>query len=174
MQKIKGKKAFLLGEETIKIVIALICILFLAYLLISLYYSKIRDEKSQQAQATLNGDGVGSIKTIIGRVMTNQGNLGGNSERLVIHNPQGWTIFSFFVSNVKPNSCSNSKCICVCDEVSDFSIKALSNSKEERQAEECDENGACLIVPELRKFDNIHITESSEVLIKNDGGITLT
>lgn len=174
MGKIKGKKAFLLGEETIKIVIALICILFLAYLLISLYYSKIRDEKSQQAQATLNGVSVGSVKTIIERVKLGQGNLGGNSERLVIHNPKGWVIFGFFVSSVKPNSCSNSKCVCICDEVSDFSIKALSSPKEERQAEECDENGACLIVPELRKFDNIPITESSEVLIKYDGGITLT
>ncbi len=167
----KNKKGFLLGEETIKIIIALICIVFLVYLLVSLYYSRVHEEKLRQAQSTLNGDGSSSIKTIISRVTNGQGNIDGNSESLLIHNPKGWTIFSYAGNTAKPNSCKGKSCACICDEINSLSLKAISYTKEERQVLECDENGACLNIESLRSFPNIKISESTSLLIKNDKGI---
>ena len=49
----KSRKAFLLGEETLKIVVALICIVVLIYFLAMLYYAKVDGEKLAQAKALL-------------------------------------------------------------------------------------------------------------------------
>ena len=104
-----GKKGFLLGEETLKIIIAVICIMFLVYLLVSLYLSG-RDNSLELAKSSLDH--------LI------EGLNAGNS-RIEIYNPDGWGIASFpFSSPIPfsdqlPNICVDNKwesCICICSQ----------------------------------------------------------
>ncbi len=114
----KNKKGFLLVEETLKIVIAVICIGFLIYFLTSLYLSNKGSEDLEQAEASLNH----LIKEI------NSG-----ATEVEIYNPKGWVIgvwphdtterlwyTLFILSKTKeglPNYCENigwESCICIC------------------------------------------------------------
>lgn len=77
---IKNKRGFLLGEETLKIILAVICIIFLVYLLGSLYYNSVRDKEVPLAKA--------SVEYIIKEV-----NAG--ATEIQIYNPEGWEILNF-------------------------------------------------------------------------------
>lgn len=99
---IKNKKGFLLAEETLKLVIAVIAIGFLAYFLVSLYFSVKNSDKLEQAKETLSFviDGAKSGKTSID-----------------IYNPKDWYFISF--NQNLPQTCSNQglqSCICLCKE----------------------------------------------------------
>ena len=50
----KNKKGFLLAEETLKIIIAVIAIGFLVYFLVSLYFSAKASKETEQSEETLN------------------------------------------------------------------------------------------------------------------------
>ena len=50
----KNKKGFLLAEETLKIILALICIVFLVYFLVYLYFSNVDSKKLEQAKSSLD------------------------------------------------------------------------------------------------------------------------
>ena len=143
----KNKKGFLLAEETLKIILAVISIGFLVYFLTALYFANQKNEDLEQAEASLE-----RIEKIINSV-------GEKSESQDIF-PQGWYLFSF-TEKGKPNSCAGKNCICICDNVLDFS---------NRQITECNKNGACLVVSELKKFDEIKIKNPkeglTEILIK--------
>lgn len=169
---IKNKNGILLAEETIKIVIALICIVFLIYLLVTLYSTKVGDAKLLQAKATLKDSNTSSIKTSIEKVKAGQGNLG-NSEELLIHNPNGWYLFSFVKNDLKPNECLGENCICICSNVWQVS-GVFWKSEQQRQAEECDSKGACLIVKDLIRFKEIEISPATPLIIKNDQGILIS
>jgi len=171
MSLIRRKNGFLLGEETIKIVIAVICIVFLVYLLVSLYASKVSNEKKKQADALLKDSESASFKVIMERVKNGQGTSGGNAEERLIHNPKGWLILSYSGGEVKPNLCLNKNCLCICEEAGDFSLGALSTSKEERQASECDDGGSCLVVDDLMDSPDIKITVATDIIIQYQGGI---
>jgi hypothetical protein len=117
------KKGFLLAEETLKIILAVIAIGFLAYLLFSLYQANKDAEDLELAKASLN-----FLATEI------------NSERaqVEIYNPEGWFISSWPSEGGMPLSCSNlgwENCICICGE----SLNPFDSA-----AEECDAAGACL------------------------------
>jgi len=137
----KNKKGFLLAEETLKIILAVISIGFLVYFLTALYFANQKNEDLEQAEASLE-----RIEKIINSV-------GEKSESQDIF-PQGWYLFSF-TEKGKPNSCAGKNCICICDNVLDFS---------NRQITECNKNGACLVVPELNKFDEIEIIKTNKRL----------
>jgi hypothetical protein len=171
MKLVKRKSGFLLGEETIKIVIALICIVFLVYLLVSLYASKINNEKKRQAEALLKESDSASLKLVIERVRTGQGVDGGNSEEKLVHNPKGWLIISYSGNGIKPNSCLHKNCLCVCPGTSNFDFSALTNSEEERQASECDDGGSCLVVEDLANSPDIKITVATDIVVQYQGGI---
>jgi len=128
----RNKKAFLLAEETLKIVIALICIGFLVYFLVSLYMSN-KDAKNLELAKS-------SLEHLITEVDS------GRSE-VVIYNPSGWVIgawphdtttrlwYTLFIMSKTtkglPNYCENfgwEKCICIC--------------KKNKQ-KMCDELGSC-------------------------------
>ncbi len=134
--KIKDKKGFLLAEETLKIIIALICIIFLVYLLSSLYNSHIADKKLNQAKEVLVGfeSEVPSIEKVISFLPD------GETEVKIIYEPKGWFLYGF-TKQEKPNSCLNQNCICLCKPV----LIGGSNS----QIKKCDKKGACLIIPGL-------------------------
>jgi hypothetical protein len=136
----KNKKGFLLGSETLKIIIAVICIVFLIFLLFQLYYSATGQEKTRQAQESME-----KILLEIERIDNGGEPLG---QGIHVPNPSGWYVFSF-TEDKKPNSCAGAKCICICDNVLfDFF---------DRQIKECDKKGACNVVSNLKKFDEMEI-----------------
>jgi len=129
-----NSKGFLLASETVKIVIAVICIIFLVFFLTQLYFSKVAEEKGRQATSALI-DSTQSIKNSINHVKETK-----VSETYFFQNPIAWYVFSFIGDEKKPNSCSNINCICICEDVADYF---------DRQITYCDEDGACLIIPDL-------------------------
>ena len=121
---IKRKEAFLLAEQTVKIVIALIVIGFLIFLLTSLYFSKVKSEELKEANIILLNS-TGSLKNKITTLKV------GESTKFVLLNPDGWYFSTFFnIIEKVPNKCGGQDCVCVCDGYS---------------VENCEENGACLI-----------------------------
>ena len=128
-----NKRGFLLASETLKIVVAVICIMFLIYFLVSLYFSKTGAEKIKEAE-----DSLGRINDIILALPE------GGSGRQDIPNPKSWNLFNF-IGEYKPNSCAGKNCLCICKNVFEYGIK----EKELRQASKCDSKGSCLIVSDL-------------------------
>lgn len=130
----KQKKGFLLAEETLKIIIAVLCIGFLAYLLFSIYNNNNNTKNLDFAKSTLN-----SIFEAIN----------GGRASVDIYNPSGWYL-DVWPQTVKsgglpilgigaktetgamPLSCSNvgwKSCICICNQ---------------NTQDGCDNNGVCL------------------------------
>ena len=127
------KKGILLAEETLKIIIAVISIAFLAYFLSALYFSKVSGDKLKFAENDLE-----RMEEIILSLEE------GQSLEQELPNPKGWYLFSF-VGDVKPNSCGGKNCLCICGNALDY--KGEFN----RQQKKCDDKGMCLIVEDLRE-----------------------
>lgn len=143
----KNKNGFLLAEETLKMVIAIIAILFLVYLLVSVYLSAKTKKELELAKA--------SLENLI--TEANSGNT-----IIQIYNPKNWFILSWphdtaswdllpfprMVSNSgTPKTCENlgwSKCLCICD-------GDTQNS--------CDDNGIC--------FENNLEVKDKEIKLEN-------
>jgi len=131
----KNKNGFLLGEETLKVVIAVICILFLVYLLAHIYYTNKDSRDLKLATASLEN----LIRDI---------NSGKNSTE--VYNPSGWRIVSWDGENTPvevtgakiPASCLNmgwSSCLCICKP-----LRSSGISKNVMTPKLCDDNGICL------------------------------
>lgn len=142
MKLSKDKKGFLLAEETLKIVVAVICIVFLVYLLVSLYFGRVQSENIKKAQSSMD------------RISTTVTAGGGNVDVLV---PEGWFVFSFTGSAKKPNSCAGENCLCICDKISSINFWSSQEIK-------CGDDGVCLIVKNLRLFNPIKIKDANEGL----------
>ena len=128
-----NKKAFLLAEETLKMVIALISISFLIYFLSSLYFTNQNSKDLELAEATLEN-------------LIESANSG--IEEVEIYNPEGWILSSWphdvkksrivydeEIKNDIPKSCSNlgwKNCVCICDSAINF------------ESSDCDKAGICL------------------------------
>lgn len=157
----KGKRGFLLAEETLKIILALISISFLIYFLTALYFTSQNSKGLEQAEASLEF----LIKEI------NDGR-----DEVEIYNPspsfntlgifRGWKITSWS-SNEMPNQCFNlawDNCLCICK------TDLLEDDKEE-----CDEEGICLESPKTINSDVIKIDEIPlKLSIKYGDGILIT
>lgn len=111
LQKMKTKKGFLLAEETLKIIIAVICIGFLVYFLVSLYNSNKDSKKFEEAETSLD--------FLIEEIK-------GSRKEVQIYNPiqdfNAWEIISWpnSIKEGMPNSCSNigwENCLCICPRV---------------------------------------------------------
>jgi len=126
-----NKRGFLLAEETLKIVIAVIAIGFLIYFLTSIY---LRSQESKDLELAKS-----SLEHLISEI-----NL--ESSEVEIYNPKGWVVVSWpsdiisrtllhplsgEVEKDMPNFCENlnwETCLCIC---------------KNRKAEDCDEKGVC-------------------------------
>ncbi|MGD9276571.1 MAG: hypothetical protein PVJ67_05340 [Candidatus Pacearchaeota archaeon] len=145
----KNKKGFLLAEETLKIIIAVIAIGFLIYFLTSLYLRNQQNKDLELAKATLEN-------------LIRDSELG----EVLIYNLEDLVLVSFSLANGLPNRCSNlgwEKCLCICEE--DFHLFG------EDLSGDCDELGHCmesdLVVNEKIKIENPPV----KILI-NNGEIT--
>lgn len=150
----KNKRGFLLAEETLKIVIAIICIVFLIYILIAIYNANSSVKKIEDAKNSLS-----RIENIVSSLEE------GAIERQDIPNPEGWHLYTF-TEKEKPNACANENCLCICD---NSLIKIITS-----QAKKCDNKGACLVLSNLAtpKLD-LKITGGDELLfigIKKQNG----
>lgn len=141
----KDKHGFeLLGEETLKVLIAVICIGVLVYLLFSVYFSVSNSGKLGQAKGILTGE-TGIIKVI---------NSGENNLDFPISSPAGWYLFGFTELS-KPNLCLTEKCLCICAKTSSF-----ANAFDKyAQLKECDKKGTCAVVTNLKESFEIQIAK---------------
>ena len=156
----KNTRGFLLAEETLKIVIAVICIGFLVYFLTALYMSNKDSKDLELAKA--------SLKHLVDEI--NDGR-----EIVEIYNPSsfdkfpgGWILISFPISGAIPNSCSNlgwENCICICNE-------DATTIKDTGLAEDCDNNGICLEESFIVKNKKIKLENPPVVLEIQSGEIT--
>jgi hypothetical protein len=133
----------LLPEETLKIIIAVICIAGLIVLIIVIYFSVTGDQDMKKVQEVLSRF-ANETKRI------NSGEI--NNVTFLFPNPKGWYVFSFVEQNVKPNSCAGKNCLCVCEKLSIGIVNVDS-----RQAQRCDSKGACVTIVNLKKFNPIEI-----------------
>lgn len=144
---LKNKKGMLLASETLKMVLSVISIGLLVFLLYSLYYAGTDKQDEKAAEATLE-----KAKEIFSEVKTNS-NFSGSIESAT---PSGWAFFSFVGEEKKPNQCVGANCFCVCDSVWDVF---------DRQIKECSEDGKCIVVNELVKFEEIKIEKGGRTSI---------
>ena len=123
-----NKRGFFLAEETLKVLVAVICILFLAFFLVSLYNNRKSEQGIKEAEENLE-----RIEDIISILSE------GQTEVQDIPNPKGWYLYTF-VEEKKPNSCFGDNCLCICKS----SIEIITP-----QTKKCDEAGRCLIISNL-------------------------
>lgn len=158
--KNQNKRGFLLAEQVVKIVIALIALGFLVYFLSSLYFSKIALEKQEQAQSILSTGGDTLKKHI-------ESLSGEAQDTFLLPSPNGWYLFSFTGDKEKPQACEKKNCLCICDNVANIWG---------RQLKYCNEQGSCLIVENLKNYENeleilISAKTGTELIVKKDGKI---
>ncbi len=147
-----NKKATLLPEEVLRIIIAAICIGFLIYLFVSLYFSVIGEQNKKLAAA--------SMKEVISEEITSINSGGEFKEQGIrIPNPSGWYVFSFVNEDLKPNLCTSQNCVCICEDVT------YILDWQKRLAKKCDDRGSCIVVSNLKKFDKIKIERDGTALL---------
>lgn len=136
------KKGFLLAEETLKIILAVIAIGFLAFLLFSLYNANKTARELELAKESLD-------------FLIQEIEEEGRAE-VDIYNPKSWIILSwpYGVSEEIPLSCANlawSNCICIVDDISAVS-RAISKipfiTNERKRLLKKSNDGACRNNPE--------------------------
>jgi hypothetical protein len=126
-----NRRAFLLGEETIRIIIAAICILFLAFLLYSIYENNKTSRDLENAKADLE------------RIESTISELSSSSESVrsvVIENPKGWFLSSWNSKGDFPQKCKINEwdnCLCICK----MHFKASANIF---GVSDCDKDSQCI------------------------------
>lgn len=105
---LSDKKGFLLAEETLKIILAVIAIGFLAFLLFSIYNTGRTSQNLEFAEE--------SVDFLLEEI---------NAERseVEIFNPDGWWVISWPREGVTPDACSNlgwENCICIVEDLGYF------------------------------------------------------
>ncbi len=122
------KRGFLLAEETLKIILAVIAIGFLAYLLFSIYSARKEARDLELAKESLE-------------YLVQEINLG--ATEVDIYNPANswWYLVSWPISGEKPLYCENigwEKCLCICK----FSV--AQETTPSKFSSLCDDVGVCM------------------------------
>jgi len=149
--KLNKKGQGLLPETVLKLLIAVICLGFLIYLIAAIYFTLTSAPKIKEAEASTN-----LILEEINKVNT-EGEF--NDSGLLIPNPSSWFIFSFVEGELKPNSCIDENCICICEE-------AFPNLFD-WQVKRCDEKGSCVGISNIKKFERIKIENNGVWILIN-------
>jgi type II secretory pathway pseudopilin PulG len=126
----RNKKGFLLAEETLKIILAVIALGILAYLLFSIYQANRDSQNLELARESLS---------FLSQEINSQ------AVSVEIYNPKGWTISSWPNNGLRPLFCSNlgwESCICICDKTWWHSRPFQAFEKD--RLEECNSAAVCL------------------------------
>lgn len=152
------KKAMILAEETLKIVIAVIVIGFLAFFLASLYYNNQKARELDLAKESLN-------------YFIEQVNI--KSQEIELFNPKGWVLVSFSSSKGTSNmplSCSNlawGECSCICEK----SFTTTSNPIYQTDLkDDCDKSGICAEIKEEIVIKENYLEIESPLILKVNYG----
>jgi len=127
----RSKKGFLLGEETIKLILAVIAIIFLVIFIVYLYNNFSQNKELEQAKSSLTH-------------LTSE--ISAGSTEVSIYNPKEWVLSSWLSSNSPiipgaanmPKQCLNSNwdsCLCLC---------ARPGGAVKTFLVACDTNGICI------------------------------
>lgn len=144
---VNGKRGMLLASETLKLIIAMLCIGFLVYFLGALYFTSSGGQEKQVASDLME-----RIQEVFASLDAGN-NTEGNLSELT---PEGWMIISYTEEDdVIPNVCVGKNCLCICDEVLVDASGIL-----DRQVSECDESGVCEVTPNLMELPDIEIEGS--------------
>ena len=130
-----NKEGFLLMDETVKIIIAVICLLFLVALFGIIYNVKNKAEEKRYAEDTL-----ARIEEVINALKEDQSIV----QDLI--NPKGWFLISFTGNEPKPNLCIEKDCLCICE------MGLMLSNSVVKQAKNCDKLGVCTVVENLKAF----------------------
>ena len=145
MEDIKNKKADLLPEETLKIILAVIGIGLLVLLAVLLYGIFSKRQDLVQAEANMN-----YIMNIVNRMSEELGKTGGagtKTEAYVLLNPSRWGVSAWPMSiggeEKRPSACLNwDKCICFC-EINWFSKVPFFVDKSASHLKSCNQLNVC-------------------------------
>lgn len=143
-------------NKLLGILLAVICVGFLILFIVRGYSSYTIPQEKKEAEASISN----LISSEISRI-----NAGGfeNSSGILIPNPDGWYILGF-TEDKKPNLCAGQNCLCLCKNI----VLNFNN----RQEKECDKNGVCEIVPNLKSFEKIKIEKSGTfIFIKKNADL---
>lgn len=121
----KIKKADMMPEESLKILLGVLGIVLLFYLAFSLYGIFLDKTKVEQARVVLE-DIAGKASVL---------NFSEATSYLIV-SPKDWTLYLFNTTQIAPKGCKNAFCLCACS--------AFSNIVKD-QAKLCDENGLCKV-----------------------------
>ena len=141
-----NKRGFILGEFTLKTVIAVLCIILLVFLLFNLYSTFSDKSKKEQARSSLD-----KIKELIS-IASNEG-----KSTYVLTEPKGWILKPYPQGD--PSFCGGKSCLCICEAQGLFSS----------QLEKCEKNGVCAETPSISLQEDIKIDGPTGVLIENGG-----
>lgn len=144
-KEINGKKAILL-PETLRIIIAVLCIFLLVYLAINLYGIFTRSSELEQAKATLEG--------IIGKANALED---GESVEYLITGPEKWILLSYSSDNSQGLCTKNCACICP-----NFGLTDNIN-----HIEVCRKQGVCL---NLINFNSTLVQDQTDAISKTNVG----
>ena len=150
-----NKNGFLLGEEKIKIILALLGIIILIYIITAFYLNTSNSNKITQAESSLN-----AVFEHID-IAKQEG-----SSILPIFVPTSWYLFTYSELDEKPKLCAaDSDCICICAKKSFFNVF-------KNQEEVCAEKGVCKnSLDAIEKTDEIEIKELDLKIIYKNGKI---
>lgn len=148
-----NKKGFLLAEETLKIILAVIAIGFLAYLLFSVYSTNKDSANLELAKTSID-----SLNKAINE----------DKSTVEIYNPRNWIICSWpntyttglLIKKINPakmpNFCSNldwNSCLCIC---------------KKENPDSCDEDGICIENLKSLSLDNNIKIENPPLMLSID------
>ncbi len=127
----KSKKAFLLGEHTLKVIIAVLCLLLLAYLLFRVYSSSKDQRNLELAESTLN-----ELEEKMEEAKTS-----GKEQEMIVLNPVSGKLLNYWwiiawpykTQNKKPERCMGNYCICICG----------AGDSKDSSLQQCDSLGVC-------------------------------
>lgn len=146
----------MLGEYTLKVIIAVLCILLLLYMLFN-FYSSFTDKKNfARAEATLNS---------LSEKMIDAKNAQDTAVSLPLLEPNGWRLISYSEAE-KPKQCTRN-CICLCEDVNWKDRAQFWGGT--TQLDKCEMRGACKNFEEKINDFNIKIRIDVNVEYKNRG-----
>ena len=154
MKMVMGRRGFLLGEFTLKTVLAVVCILLLVFLLASFYASFSKEKSIAQAK--------GSLEQI------RQGiSIAGSTGKYayILTEPRGWALAYFPAGLGSSGVCegTGNRCLCICKAPGWFS----------NQKKQCEGSGICISSDvSLKMTKDKVISGATEVQMKRiDGGV---
>ena len=152
------KRGMLLANETVKLIITAIVLVFLVGLLVKLYYGYTEDRDLQQAKATLERLGVELPNLVEDQPTTFEIYNPILNEKKDWFTGVHWTLFAWPTSGLMPKQCDSQgweSCICICQ------IRRFLANTGEEYLERCNAVGTCIESPSHAYVNNIVFAEGS-------------